>query len=113
MSMIVTVLQVLLGLFFLASGGSKIAGAKVQVENFERWRLPQWFRSVVGVVEVIGALGLLAGVAVHWLASVAALWLAAVMVGALLTHTRVRDAAQNFAPAAVLLVIAVIVVALR
>lgn len=113
MNIVATVLQVLLGLFFLASGGSKIAGAKAQVELFERLRLPQWFRPVVGSVEIIGALGLLVGAALHWVATLAALWLCGVMLGALLTHARIRDTAQHFAPAAVLLCVAAIVVVLR
>lgn len=61
MNIVATALQVLLDLLFLASGGSKIAGAKTQVESFDRWRLPQWFRPVVGSVEIIADLGLLVG----------------------------------------------------
>ncbi len=85
----------------------------MQVENFDSLHLPQWFRPVVGIVEIIGVVGILAGVAVPWVAALAALWLVAVMLGALMTHIRVRDVAQNFVPPAVVLCVAAIVVALR
>ena len=113
MNIVAIVLQVLLGLVFMGAGASKIAGARMQVETFDRLHLPQWFRPVVGIVEVIGVVGILAGVAVHWLAAVAAIWFVGVMLGALMTHVRVRDAARDVVPAAVLLCVATIVVALR
>lgn len=113
MNLIATVLQVLLGLVFLGAGGSKLAGAQMQVESFDRWRLPQWFRPMVGGIELVGAMGLLVGLALPWLTAVAALWLGGVMVGALLTHLRARDSAQNFVPPTVLLGVAATVVSLR
>jgi uncharacterized membrane protein YphA (DoxX/SURF4 family) len=112
-NIVATVLQVLLGLAFLGAGVSKLAGAQMQVEIFDRLRLSQSFRPIVGIVEIIGALGILAGVAVHWVAAVAAIGLVGVMLGALLTHIRSRDAVQNVVPPAVLLCVAAIVVALR
>ncbi len=96
MNIVAIVLQVLLGLVFMGAGASKLAGARMQVENFDSLHLPQWFRPVVGIVEIIGVVGILAGVAVPWVAALAALWLVAVMLGALMTHIRVRDVAQNF-----------------
>ncbi len=96
----ITALQILLGLFFFASGGSKIAGVKPMVDNFDHWQLPQWFRPIVGYVEIIGALGLLVGLLVRWVAPLAALWLCAVMLGALATHARIRDTPIHFRRAA-------------
>lgn len=51
----------LLGAVMLLSGGSKLAGADRQVQSFEHWGYPQWFRLVTGTVEAVGGLGLLAG----------------------------------------------------
>src|SRR4051812_29797447 len=113
MNMIATVLQVLLGLVFLGAGGSKIAGARMQVETFDRLRLPQWFRPIVGIIEIVGALGLLVGLVMPLVTAVAAIWLVGVMVGALITHSRNRDSVQNFVPPTVLLCIAATVITLR
>ena len=107
------VLQILLGVAFLGAGGSKLAGVPMQVEVFDRLRLPQGFRLVVGVIEIVGALGVLVGIAVHSVAVVAALGLDAVMLGALLLHLRAHDAAQKLVPPAVLLGVTAVVVALR
>lgn len=113
MNIIATGLQVFLGLVFLGSGASKIVGAQRQVESFDLLRLPQWFRPIVGGVEIIGALGIIAGTVLHWLAVAAAIWLVGIMLGALLTHLRIRDTAQHFMPPAVLLCVAALVIALR
>lgn len=113
MNTVAMILQAVLGLVFLGSGASKVAGAHRQVESFDFLHLPQSFRTFVGCVEIIGALGILVGIALHWLATVAAIWLVAVMLGAMLTHARVRDTIPHFLPPAVLMCVAAIVVALR
>lgn len=113
MNIVATALQILLGVVFLGAGASKLAGARMQVETFDRLHLPQWFRPIVGIVEVIGALGIAVGVGVHWVAAVAAIWLVAIMLGALTAHIRIGDAARNVVPPAVLLCVAAIVSALR
>ncbi len=51
----------LLGGILLLSGGSKLAGVDRQIQRFEQWGYPQWFRLITGIVETIGGLGLLAG----------------------------------------------------
>lgn len=68
---------------------------------------------IVGGVEVIGALGIMAGMALHCLATAAAIWLVGIMPGALLAPLRIRDTAQHVLRPAVLLCVATIVVALR
>ncbi len=113
MDVIAGILQILLGLAFIGAGGGKIAGVQMQVENFDRWRLPQSFRPVVGTVEIIGGIGLLVGLFVPVIGLLAALWLSAAMVGALLTHARIKDKLSNYAPAAVFLTLSVIVLILR
>jgi len=113
MNIVAIVLQVLLGVAFLGAGASKMAGAQTQVKNFDRWRLPQGWRPIVGLVELIGALGLLVGVVLPWVAAIAAVLLVVVMLGALLTHVRIRDVAQHFVPPAVLLCLAASVVVLQ
>ena len=113
MNILAIALQVALGLVFLGAGGSKIVGAPMQVKTFDRLHLPQGFRLIVGVVEIIGALGILVGVTVHWFAAIGAIWLIGVMAGALLAQIRVRDTARRIVPPAVFLVAATIVVALR
>jgi uncharacterized membrane protein YphA (DoxX/SURF4 family) len=89
------VLESLLALLFCAAGGGKIAGLECHVENFRHFGYPQAFRPVVGAIENTGALGLVIGIVVHWVAPLAALWLARDMIGAFVTHTRIRDFPQE------------------
>ncbi len=107
------VLQGLLSLAFVMSGGTKLAGIKMQVDNFNLYRYPQWFRLVTGAVEVTGAAGMVVGIWVDEVAIAAGFWLAATMIGAVYTDLfRKRSLASASAPA-VLLVLAVVVAVLR
>jgi hypothetical protein len=71
MSIIIIVVQVVLGLLFLLIGSMTVAGMKMFVENFRRFGYPQWFRIVTGSLEALGGIGLLIGIWVPWLGSVA------------------------------------------
>jgi putative oxidoreductase len=72
-------------LAFIAAGGSKLAGAAAMVELFDKVGLGQWFRYVTGLLEVMGAIGLL----ISRYAFYAAALLAMVMVGAIIAHVTV------------------------
>lgn len=76
------VLQGLLGLSFVLTGMTKLAGAQQAVELFDDIGAGQWFRYVVGALEVAGGIGLF----IPRLAGLAGLGLAGVMLGAVTTH---------------------------
>jgi len=107
------VLEVLLGLAFLAAGGQKLAGAEGQKKDFAHLRYPGWFMYVAGLVEVIGALGVLFGIFAPISAVLGGLLLAAQMVGAVASHVRVKDPVRRMVPPSVLLVLAAAVVLLE
>jgi ubiquinone/menaquinone biosynthesis C-methylase UbiE/uncharacterized membrane protein YphA (DoxX/SURF4 family) len=67
---------------FLPSGVAKLVGQADAVETFERLGPGQWLRVLVGILEVVGAIGLVATP----VAALAALGLAVVMAGAVLAH---------------------------
>lgn len=106
------IIQVLLALVFLAAGGSKLAGAQMQIANFQRYGYPQGFRLVTGAVEVIGAVGMFAGLFIEEMAIAAGVWLAVTMVGAAYTDARHSPPAMVAAPL-LLLVLSLVVVVLR
>jgi putative oxidoreductase len=101
------VLQVVLAVEFGLAGLMKLAGTSQMVDMFDDIGVGQWFRVVVGVLEVAGAIGVL----VPRLAWLAALGLAGVMAGAVVTTVFVLDA--NPAVPAVLLVVAALVARAR
>ena len=95
MSIPIIVVQVVLGLLFVLIGSMTVAGRKMFVENFRRFGYPQWFRVVTGSLEVLGGLGLLIGIWLHWLAALASAGLTLVMLGAILTEVRIRAPLQK------------------
>src|SRR5258708_4264006 len=97
-------LRVVVGLAFLAAGGSKLAGAPAMVAMFAKIGFGQWFRILTGLLEVAGAIGLF----VPRFAVYAASMLAVVMVGAIGFHlTRLGG---NPVPPIVLLLLAILIV---
>ncbi|HEX6292524.1 MAG TPA: DoxX family protein [Herpetosiphonaceae bacterium] len=98
------VVMALLALAFLGSGGTKLAGAEMNVTNFARWGYPLWFMYLTGLIEVVCAILL-------WPRQtrlIGALGLVATMVGAILTHLVNQEATMIGLPL-VLLVLAGIV----
>jgi uncharacterized membrane protein YphA (DoxX/SURF4 family) len=51
MKWFVTIIPVILGIFFLYAGGSKLAGQAMHVEHFTGWSYPIWFMYVTGFIE--------------------------------------------------------------
>lgn len=75
-------LQALLAAFFAFAGINKLLGLQQEmVDNFARLG-PLWFRYLVGVLELIGAVALV----IPRFSTFGALWLSGVMVGAIFTH---------------------------
>jgi hypothetical protein len=79
------IVQAVVGLQFAFGGGLKLAGSPVMVDLFTEIGAGQWFRYLVGALEVAGGIGLL----VRPLCGLAAAGLAAVMVGAVVTNVAV------------------------
>jgi uncharacterized membrane protein len=73
------------------------------VAEFERYRLPQ-LRAITGVLEVLGALGLVLGQWSQGLFIAAASGLSLLMLAGILVRTRIHDPFLMMAPALILLV---------
>ena len=109
MSILIIIVQVVLGLLFLLIGSMTVAGMKMFVENFRRFGYPQWFRIVTGSLEVLGGIGLLIGIWLPWLAALASAGLILVMLGAVVTEVRTREPLQKIVLPIVLGALAIVV----
>ena len=109
MSIPIILVQVVLGLLFVSIGSMTVAGRKMFVDNFRHFGYPQWFRVVIGSLEVLGGLGLLIGIWLPWLAALASAGLTLVMLGAILTHVRIREPLQKIVLPIVLGALAIVV----
>ena len=91
MTMLTWILQGLLAAIFVMASLGKIFGSTMHKDNFTKWRLPQWFRVVTGLVELAAALLLVVG---YWMAELilyGAWILVAVGLGGVITHLRAKD----------------------
>lgn len=77
----------ILALIFAVSGGAKLLSLPFEVDAFARWGYSPEFMYLTGVLEVLGAIGLL----IPRLSSLASLCLAALMLGAIATHLLHRE----------------------
>jgi DoxX-like family len=100
------VLAVLLAFVYGFGGGQKFTGSKESRERAEHLRISPGLQRMIGTLEILAAIGLLAGLAVWPLGIMASAGLVLLMIGAVITHVRAGDGLPKFAPAIVLGVIA-------
>jgi putative oxidoreductase len=99
-------LQILMGVFFIvASAAPKFAGEAYAVQIFTEIGAGQWFRYLVGAIELAGGIGLM----VPRLAGPAAVGLMGLMIGAGYTQAVVLDAPVMVTTPAILFVLAAVV----
>lgn len=78
--------QLVLCVMFIISAAMKIARTKSMVKHWNEYRYPLWFMSVIAVLEIVGALGMIAANWVPGLLKAAALLLVLLMLGAIHAH---------------------------
>lgn len=84
-------------LSFLAYGASCLLAQRMQAE-FARYGLAR-FRTLTGVLEILGAIGLLVGLAVPLPGFMAASGLTLLMLGGVAVRVRIRDSFLQMLPA--------------
>jgi DoxX-like family len=100
------ILEVVLALVFLLAGGVKVAGAKQSLQIRDSLGVDARLWTIVGALEVAGALGLLAAFVVPALGIAAAVGLSLLLIGAVVAHGRANDL-RGSAPALILLIVSV------
>jgi putative oxidoreductase len=112
MSVLSIILQVILGLGFLMFGLMKF-GSKQMVEGFKHYGYPGWFRVFTGLVELISAALVIAGI---WNATFAAwggLFIVGTMIGAIFTHIKIKDTVKNMMMPIILLILGLVVLVIN
>ncbi len=86
------VLAVLMAAAFFVAGLGKLTGSAT--EMFEGWGYAPWFATLIGVLEMAGAIGLL----IPRLARLAIMGLTGIMIGAAYTHYASDEMADILRP---------------
>jgi putative oxidoreductase len=98
------VLQVLLAAVMLNAGIGKYAGDAGPVETFDQVGLGQWFRYLIGTIEIVSGVGLL----IPPVAGLAALAAGSVLIGAVAMEAFVLTDGNPITPAVLLALLAVV-----
>lgn len=110
MTILAMILQGLLAAVFLMAGTGKIFGSKMHIDNFDKWKFPQWFRIVTGLIEFAIAVLLIVGFWNTTISIIAAAAFVVVAIGGVITHLRVKDSFKDTAPIGVLGLLALVLV---
>jgi putative oxidoreductase len=108
MTVLSIILQGILGLGFLMFGFMKF-GSKQMVEGFKHYGYPGWFRIFTGLVELISAALVIAGIWNETLAAWGGVFIVGTMIGAILTHIKINDTFKNMMMPIILLILGLIV----
>jgi DoxX. len=101
-------IQGLLALAFLMSGATKLFSGEAQIREMYTDPLgyAPSFMYVIGALELIAALGLVAGFRWRRLAAASALGLAVILIGAIISHLAAGPASDAVLPAVYLVLLA-------
>jgi uncharacterized membrane protein YphA (DoxX/SURF4 family) len=107
MTIVVMIVQVMLGVFFTPEGVVKWTHIGPSTARFVHFRYPRWFKYFTGVWEMLVGIGFLIGLWVPLLAALAAVLLSVEMLAAIYSHlVRGKDALSEILPAVVFFLLA-------
>ncbi len=104
-SVISWVIQILLAAFYVLTSSGKLMRRPQVIEMFRHWGFPDKFYLVIGVLELLGAIGLL----IPWIAGYAASGLILLMIGAAATHLINGEGLQVLRPLIFIVFLALVV----
>ena len=113
MNIALVILATLLGLMTAFSAFGKFSKNAKAVDMLRHLGITDSQIRTLGVIEVLGALGLLVGIWIPILGLLAAIGFVLYFLGALIMHVRSKDAAKDMGPALILLVLSIIVTILQ
>ena len=113
MNIALVILATLLGLVTAFSAFGKFSKNPKAVDMLRQLGITDSQIRTLGIVEVLGALGLLVGIWIPILGLLAAIGFVLYFLGALIMHVRSKDAAKDMGPALILLVLSIIVTILQ
>jgi putative oxidoreductase len=99
-------LTILLALIFGLTGIAKVLGVQKFKDNFTHLHLPQWFRFVTGILEVLAVILLIIGFWHTPFLLIGSLLLVCIGIGGALAHARMKHSLKDILVISVLALIA-------
>ncbi|OYN96280.1 hypothetical protein CGZ96_13545 [Enemella evansiae] len=107
------ILTALLTLGFLGAGVGKLRRSQPVTGTLEGLGVSPGLQRTIGILEVLGAIGVIVGLFLQPLGILAAIGLVLMMIGAIIFHLRAKDSVKDSAGALVLLVFSGLVLSLQ
>lgn len=108
MTIVSIILQVLLGLGFFMFGYQKFVSDEMK-QGFEHFGYSDGFRIFTALFEIVAAIVIIIGIWVKPLAVVGGIMIVVTMVGAVLTHMKIKDGLKGYMMPVILLVLGAVV----
>jgi len=96
--MVITIIKIILSVLFILAGAAKIFGVVAIKAQFTEFGLSVKIMTLVGILEILGAIGL----QIPFLKKYAAIGLALLMIGAIVNHFKVMHPFSQSAPSILL-----------
>lgn len=112
MTILSIVLQILLGLGFILFGSKKFTSEDMK-QGFKYFGYSDAFRVFTGFFEIASAIVIIIGIWVESLATIGGLMIVVTMIGAIMTHVKMKDPLKNMMMPIILLILGVIVTAIN
>ncbi|WP_211748553.1 DoxX family protein [Paenibacillus sp. Marseille-Q4541] len=110
--MLATVLQIVVGVAFIMLGISKFTSKEIDA-RYKSFGLPEWFRHVLGIIEILGAVLLFIGTWNFLLGAVGAFFLAIIMASAIIMQFKLgKGSMSGVSTSAILLVMCVVILSM-
>ena len=102
------ILQILLGIGFIMFGYQKFVSEDMK-QGFKYFGYGDGFRLFTGFFEILSAVIVIVGIWVKPFAAVGGIMIVVTMIGAILTHIKMKDTVKNLMMPIILLILGVIV----
>ncbi|MED3728364.1 DoxX family protein [Priestia filamentosa] len=107
----VTFIQVILAVFILIGGFIKLFRVPFQVEHWRQYHYPLPFMSIIGLIELIGSIGMIAGIWNPYLVLGSGVLFIILMVGAIHAHIfRAHQTIVTVIPATICLLLSIVLI---
>lgn len=111
--LLVLIIQISVGLLFTILSFLTLIGTKYTNEKFIQLELPNYFRFVTGIVQLIGGITMLLGIIFPIILNIAGIWVFMIMLVAVILRIRSNDSFVSTIPAIMIGLLSILILIVR